>query len=376
MRLETLETSGIGDASPADRGEALGRALGLAHAAQLRESARLYLGFFDLLGLGREGARDIAERSLAALVAWRPALARELLATAEAAGLEPWRLAMVDARTEVLAAAGHAAPECSTLVHAPGAGPVWSMQTWDWHGELVPAGLVWSLRGVTGRRIVTFTEFGAQAKIGVNDAGVGVHFNILSHASDGGGDGVPLHSVARAILEEATTVEEAVAIVRSAPLAASSAFTVVGATGSARSSAVSIEASPAGVAAIAPDDDGWLLRTNHFLDPVLARGDTIPADSATRARLERLTAARGDLRGSIRRRSAALYGPDGEGAVLCFRPDPAAAPPDRWETLLTVGIEPAVPELLASPRAPDRAARTGFRRFRPPAATTLTLPKE
>ncbi|WP_234040602.1 hypothetical protein [Micromonospora coerulea] len=34
-----------------------------------------------------------------------------------------------------------------------------------------------------------------------------------------------------------------------------------------------VEVSPAGVAVVPPNEEGWLLHTNHFLDPVLAAGE-------------------------------------------------------------------------------------------------------
>ena len=123
-----------------------------------------------------------------------------------------------------------------------------------------------------GRTVHLFTEFGIVGKIGVNDAGLGLHFNILHHRDDGRGAGVPVHVVARRILDEAATVEEATAIARSATVSASTVLTVV-AWDDERASARCLELSPAGVGVLEPDADGVLAHTNHFLDPRLARGE-------------------------------------------------------------------------------------------------------
>jgi isopenicillin-N N-acyltransferase-like protein len=50
-------------------------------------------------------------------------------------------------------------------------------------------------------------------KIGVNNHGVGVHLNILHHGADGGPIAVPVHVLARAVLDGASGLGEALAIV-------------------------------------------------------------------------------------------------------------------------------------------------------------------
>ncbi|GAA3141971.1 carcinine hydrolase/isopenicillin-N N-acyltransferase family protein [Nonomuraea salmonea] len=95
-----------------------------------------------------------------------------------------------------------------------------------------------------------------------------MHFNILRHESDTADLGVPVHLIARRILDEAASVEEAAGIARSARVSASTVITVV-----TESDAGSIEISPAGVAVIPPGPDGVLLHCNHFLDADLAAGE-------------------------------------------------------------------------------------------------------
>ena len=343
---------------------ARGAELGTAFARQYRRTAELYLTHFADLGIAAAEVQGIAERSHAALAAWAPGLAAESEAIAAAADVDPWRLAAVGARTEVLAAAPpRAVSECSTAVHVgPGAAPE-SIQTWDWHDFLVPEALLLALVTASGMRVKTFTEFGTAAKIGVNSAGIGLHFNILSHRTDSAAGGVPVHAVARRVLEEARSVDDAAAIAASARVSASTVLTVFESRpGGSR--AASLELSPSGLRAVEPDADGWLLHTNHFLDPALAAGDTIPADSTTAERLAHLDRVRGSLAGlDPAARALAACGGLGAAADICVSPDPALPRVDQWGTLLTIAVDAAGFALDVFAGRPDEAAAPGFARF-------------
>lgn len=195
-----------------------GRLIGARFAAEIRETVALYLAFFPKLGIEPQRAREIGEASLAALGAWCPRLAAEVEAIADGVDLPRWQLACLNARTEILATAPASAEgECSTTVYAP-AGPhaPRTLQTWDWHDSLAPQGLLMRFATPHGRTVKLFSEFGMLAKLGVNSAGLGLHFNILHHASDNDSAGVPVHAIARRLLEDATTVQEAIELARSA----------------------------------------------------------------------------------------------------------------------------------------------------------------
>lgn len=339
--------------TPAGRGNTLGR----AHAVELRATASLYLDFFRHLGLSEQRITDLALDAHQALRDWRPLLAEELEATAAAAGLRAWEVQAVNARTEILAAAGASAHECSTLATVVN-GRAATMQTWDWHAALVPAALLHAWSSDAGLLVKSFTEFGAQAKIGVNSAGMGLHFNILSHSSDSGEGGVPVHSIARAVLDEARSLEDARAIAESAQASASSSLTLVE-DASQGPRIASLEISPLGVDLVGADNNS-LLHTNHFLAARPSPGDTIPSDSRTQERYLALEAAlaRAHSTGAQTAEdlAAALAGPSDCASSLCFHPDPAAAPENQWDTLLTISLRPQDGELEASashPSAPD-----------------------
>lgn len=357
MRLRTLKSA---QRDPVARG----RALGAAFTAQYRRTAELYLEHFAELGVPTPDVRAIAERSHAALTDWAPGLAADSDAIADAAGLERWRLAAVGARTEILAAAPpRGEGECSTAVHVRAGRPAESIQTWDWHDFLVPEGLLLAFPSAAGLDVKLFTEFGTAAKIGVNSAGLGLHFNILSHVSDSAAGGVPVHAIARRILEEAGSIEDARRIAASATVSASTVLTVF-ASDSAGSRAASLELSPAGLGVVEPGPDGWLLHTNHFLDPVLSAGDTMPADSTTAERYAHLDGVRGGLADlEPAARALAVCGGRGAGAAVCMTPDPALPRLDQWATLLTVGVDTAGFALDVYAGRPDQAATAGFTRF-------------
>lgn len=344
---------------------ARGTELGSAFGPQIREVVSLYLRFFRDMGISSSDITAITQSSLAALRNWRPEQADELAAMARACGLEDWQVAAVNSRTEVLAAAGAAAHECSTIAHAPQSGVGWGMQTWDWHPSLVPQALVWNLRTNSGRRVKTFTEFGAQGKIGVNDAGIGVFFNILSHQSDRGVGGVPVHSVARAVLDEAQTIDEAREIIDSAAVTASTALTVMEVAPES-SRAVSFEMSAAGIGEVLPDATGVLVRANHFIDPALATGETVEiAESKTLERYAHLQLAAQttvSLGTDTRSRADALFD-EGAGKVLCFTPDPAAPETQQWQTIVTIGFDLPAFGLDIAQHAPGPIESSSFQRF-------------
>lgn len=352
--------------SPRERGVDIGR----TWDAPTRTAAKLYYDFFATLGVAPQTVRAVAEQSHEALRSWSPALAEEAEGWADGAGLETWQLGVVNARTEILAAAPKKASshECSTAVYAPaGHGAPQTLQTWDWHDDLAPEGLLLELTPAPGRTTKTFTEFGTLGKIGVNSEGLGLHFNILSHASDDDSAGVPVHAIARRILDEASSIDEAIAIASSARVSASTVYTVFTATADSSSTprqAVSIEVSPAGTGVVEAGSDGWLLHTNHFLDPHLALGDAIDDGALSPQRLAHLGQVRTGLAGlGITDRAKHFCASEGESSVVCFHPDASAPRHEQWQTLLTISVNTGACSLDYAAANPADAARGGFTIF-------------
>ena len=279
--------------------------------------------------------------------------AEEIAGIAAGAGLTVEQVASVNARTEILVAANPTGQtECSTVVAQPPGRPPVAVQTWDWYDAMADGWFTWTIPHPDGRVVQTVTEFGMLAKIGVNDRGVGVMLNMLHHRHDAGavatGEiGHPVHLLSRAILDDAGSVDDAVAIA-SAPTSASTSLTVV----DDRDGAVSIELFPGGPGLLAPTD-GVLVRTNHFVsdggrDGCLA--STISASTEVRrAHLVETFADRMPLTPSDV--VAAMTHHDDEGGV-CRHPDTGTDPVLWHRTLATVAIDAAARTLDVRPDGP------------------------
>ena len=328
----------------------------------VRRTWPIYLALFDVTAqaYGRDPIDPyaVATACLDATRDWSPALLRELEGVAEGAGLDLIDVMVLNARTEILSCAAgpasgldsrprlaasafspSAVTECSAVVELEGPdGTALACQTWDWHDELSDG---WHTQEVRGDRhaFVGLCEFGMLAKIGMNDAGLGTHFNLLRHASESGEPAavVPVHLLARTVLGTASTLDEAQEIVESAPVGASTVLTTVTEHG-----ARCIEISPAGIGIVEPTD-GWLVHTNHFLAPELAVGEAVDMDVST-------TIERCDL---LRGRAAAADGPlehadlarvldahDDDGAAVCRHVDETMPFGYRTATLATVLLDP------------------------------------
>ncbi|MBI4140701.1 hypothetical protein HY485_02575 [Candidatus Woesearchaeota archaeon] len=146
----------------------------------------------------------------------------------------------INARTELLKDA--AMIECTSLgitAECSQWGNVVLAQNWDWLNsvkglarivELVPAGKP---------RIKTLIEPGMVAKIGLNDAGVGVCLNYLDTPVDLLREGVPVHVVVRAVLESAS-VQDSFRKVLKFRRSACAHYLI----GSADNTVISLEATP------------------------------------------------------------------------------------------------------------------------------------
>lgn len=328
-------------ASPSVDDRERGRRLGEAWRADILTTWSGYRRFFAHHDLDDALVRDVAERSLAAVADWAPNLADEIAGIAAGAGLQTWEAAALNARSEILARYRPTLPgECSTSVYLPEVGAARTVQTWDWYEQMTDVKLVWQYEPRPGRTVKTLTEFGLLGKIGVTNQGLGLHFNLLQHDTDGKGDGVPVHVVARRILDEAADLAEAEEIARSARVSSSVALTVLTYDGR-RSSGCVLELSPAGVGRLPVRSDGFLLHTNHFVDPVLAQGERLATvDGDTVARLAELERRADRLRAvGIVERAAGLVQHREDGSALCCHPYGADPVEGRWQTLLTIGLQ-------------------------------------
>jgi isopenicillin-N N-acyltransferase like protein len=326
--------------SAEDRPEDRGLAFGRAQAATVAHTVATYERIFRAdRGLGPAEIEARGREAEARVRAFRPALADEIEGMAAGAGQPPERVFAINARTELLAGgavAGNPIGECSTVAMLEGERALLA-QNWDFHPDLAGARVVWS---IDEPGLTTFTEAGVVGKIGVNAHGVALAINFLATDADGGLGGVPIHVLCRALLEEARTVQDAVALVVATPVSASVAMTVAGPDAEGGVSARALELWPGGFAEVSPDRS-WIAHTNHFLSRVAVRD--VLADSAdspsTHERLRQLTDALGNGMVADAQQVAGLLS-SRDGLEPIFRVDDSAQPwLLRCATLATLAFE-------------------------------------
>ena len=323
--------------------EARGRQLGRDRAEEIRSTLALYERLFVAMAGAPIDLHPAGREALGAIGGWAPDLAREIEGIADGAGLPVEHVAALNARTEVLAlaAAGARRGECSVAVVLDGepVGPV-AVQTWDWHEELASCFHVLCVEHPDGHIVRTLTEYGIVGKLGVSGRGLGLLLNILHHERDGDRIGVPVHVIARRVLDEAQHVNHALQLVASARPSASSALTLIAHEDAGRA-AITAEVFPGGPRYVLPDRDGVLLHTNHFLAPEAAAGDRerlIAPDSYLRLGLLQRTIRGTSNAAAVR---AAMSSRVGGGGAICCRPDPDAVFGERWTTLATIQLDVA-----------------------------------
>ncbi|MGH3445237.1 MAG: C45 family autoproteolytic acyltransferase/hydrolase [Nocardioidaceae bacterium] len=282
-----------------------------------------------------------ADRAWQTIQELAPTQADEIAGIAEGAGLPSRDVASVNARTEILVAADPTGQgECSTVVTLPpGRVPV-AVQTWDWYDAMAPHWLHWTIPHPDGRVVQTVTEFGMLAKIGVSTAGVAVMLNMLHHENDAKAAaeervGYPVHLLARAILDSAGSLADALAITRAASTSASTSLTVVDRAGAA----ASVELFPGGPGVLEPVG-GLLVRTNHFVSDA-GRDGCIAAAIGPSSQMRRdhlLEAFAGRVPDDAEEVLAAMTHHDADGGV-CRHSDPDQDPVLRHGTLATVVLD-------------------------------------
>jgi isopenicillin-N N-acyltransferase-like protein len=308
------------------RGQLLGSALG----EQIESVLDAYLRLFAATsGLDRNAVLRRGEQALERVAGWQPRLVPELEGVAAGADVAPELIAALNARTELLCGGG-----CSLVARLDDPAGPWLAQNWDWYADAPDRCVVWTAGLEGGERLVTMTEAGILAKLGMNDRGLAVGLNVLEHRRDGGPVGIPIHIVLRALLDSCATVDDAESLIADVWTSASSAITVVDAGGGG----ATFELSPAGYARIDPHL-GRLAHTNHFLAPALGDGEDSETLDESRVRLERLETALPD---SLEAAQELLRDHGNAPDSICRHGSPSVHPdlPDS-ATIVSVASEPA-----------------------------------
>jgi isopenicillin-N N-acyltransferase like protein len=344
---------------------ARGVEFGEAHRDEVAKTVSDYLDLFSSIAADNPiDTESLGTQALACIDGWAPPLGQEIRGIAAGSGHSTATIATINARTEVMAcltakaptapvAGRPAARECSTVV-AIGADQIEPVaaQNWDWFVEMNDNWLVWTIPREAGAQTVTLTEYGIVGKIGINSAGVGVLVNILHHAADGhGGVGVPVHVVARSVLDGAADAAAALKLIGSAPVTASTALTIVAGTAAGKT-AVTAEVWPGGPSFVLPSPAGLLIHTNHFLSPLPAQGDSEPTawpDTLIRYEV---------LQRELHARSGSARLDEVEAALsqhigyLCCHADLKDPPYTNYHTLATARLSFADPSLTVTAGPP------------------------
>ncbi len=252
------------------------RERGLSHGRQLKERIHKTFDFYQQAifrnsSLNEARIRGRAEQVAKLIEDFEADFITEIEAIAEGAGIESWKIYALNARTEILNAP---VAECTSLYFQESA---LLGQTWDWIRELEDLVVIVRYEYASGRTIVTLTEPGMLAKVGMNNSGLGVCLNFLisSHELDG----VPVHVLLRAILE-CTDIGEARETIERSGMGKSSHFLV----GDASGQCFGMEFAAGRREEITPQE-GLIIHTNHCIGRGI-ESTMIPTSA------ERLTQAR------------------------------------------------------------------------------------
>ncbi|ERS98585.1 hypothetical protein HMPREF1624_05371 [Sporothrix schenckii ATCC 58251] len=343
----------------------IGLAHGRAVAAQVHKNVATYTAFFDeTVGLTWAEARARAVDQFAGrLGRCYPAILEEMQGIADGAGggLTRDDVLTLNVRSEI--ALTNYTDGCTSLaqevVGADGR-QVFLAQNWDWLEELHEGMVSFDIAPETApgngvERFVFLGEAGIVGKIGMNSAGFGFCMNAIRSGAQGTTDRhLPVHVLARRLLQYATSLDAALAILET-EFGAASCINLMLADRSGQHA--DVECSPYGHARIDPDptklaDHGnassrFVAHTNHLYGTAAqgrpARLVDHPADNSF-ARLARMQAlTRADAAAGVPVSFASLHArlSDLEGApyAICRSRPPGAVGMERMVTLCTILME-------------------------------------
>lgn len=259
MNIESIPVIELNEADPKKRGQAYGEAA--------RERIDTILSayreiFHRTTGETWEETVDRGAPFILKAKAFAPDLVEEIRGIAKGADCAFEDVFLLNARSEILFNPQVLAQECTSLAALPEVtrnGDTLLAQNWDWYREVVNCQVIIKIGPREGKpAMVTFTEAGQLAKIGMNAAGIGLVVNNLT--SDQPRTGVPWILLTRRILE-ASHLAQALGYVLNTARAHSINFLI----GYADGEAVDLETSPVEEHILWPTN-GILAHTNHYLE--------------------------------------------------------------------------------------------------------------
>ena len=199
--------------SPRERGRQHGQAV----PDRIKRGIEMYSESLLKNGVDWKHLEQRANAMVPVVEKFDPAYVEEMRGIAEGAGVPFAGMMLMNARTEMVAAARkqqaqqHFPDGCTAAFALPEAsadGVLLHGQNWDWRAECAETGVVLRIRRDDGPDILTFTEAGGLARSGLNSAGIGLTANALECDRDyQRGPGVPLPFIRRKVLESAYLAE-------------------------------------------------------------------------------------------------------------------------------------------------------------------------
>jgi len=260
MTTESIPIIELNQPDPKKRGQAYGEAARERIHAIIDKYREI---FQRITGETWETIMARGESFIAKAKAFAPDLVKEIRGIAEGADRALMDIFLLNARSEILFNPRVLAQECTSLAALPEStsnGDMLLAQNWDWYKEVINCQVILKI----GQReeipsLITFTEAGQLAKIGMNAAGVGLVVNNL--ISDQPRAGVPWIFLTRRVLES-SHLAQAMGYVLNTPRAHSINFLI----GYADGEAVNLETSPVEEHVLWPEN-GCFVHTNHYLKP-------------------------------------------------------------------------------------------------------------
>ena len=352
-----------------------GRRHGARARARVERSIATYARLFAYCGMDWRDAQARAAPYRDVVGAFDAALLEEIDGIAAGSGRLAGEIIALNARTEILPPdyPGEPAPQWQALAgRNRGAGvPDWGectalavprassstggtllAQNWDWLGAQREALIVLRATEDDGTEVLTLTEAGMLAKIGLNSHGFGVCLNILRSTDDGAHPGVPVHVLLRALLRR-RSVADAIAFAGKLAFGASSNVHCADVSGDC----AGLECSPRGLYVLR-GEGATLCHTNHYLcADAQAHENQLAESLSTRPRLARaqqLVAGSAaispeDLQRVLRDESDGFLS-------ICRRPDPSLAQELRLESVAGIVMELDKRVMHIAPDIPSNAA--------------------
>ena len=315
----------------------IGHAHGEAFRPLVQDNVKAYFAVFaHYAGLSREQVLSRASLFMPVIQQFDTDLFEEIRGIAEASGNQLEEIVAVNSRTEIMFKETPHLGECTALAATPEAtasGHTLLGQNWDWMPKLDGHVLLLTIKQKGQEEkptVLTYTEAGIVAKIGMNSAGLGLCVNLL--VSDSTKVGLPFHILCRGILSS-FSMGEALGKIFNHQTGASANYLI----GHMDGEAIDIETNPSGVECLY-SQDGTLSHANHFESrlPVPDEGRKMFPDTILRSCRSGkfLAQQRGEI--SVEILQTILQDHFNYPCSICRHPDPSL--PSEQHTVTKTGV--------------------------------------